>query len=304
MHNNQLQGNWGEQFVAMQLSANNCLIRHVTQGHDCGIDLYCEFVKESIPYISFACQIKTSYKFTDLNSIHSQCKSLINPHLGYWLNQPIPVYIFFIPSSLKESDSNFPYYFCNVLDFKQKNKSENNYIKTIEKNEELRNYLNYQLSADVFKWGLKNGNINFLKTPKETYLKQIPTSYTNQFGKEIDQALLNTILLRTYSLRDSEDNLIDKFVNTLEILLPQLDKKTHYHYYDLLGDYYSKDGKSVKKAIENYYIALSILKTDSNTVNSSLISEINSKIENLKNNKILRNSSPKLIPASSADILA
>ena len=55
----QLKGNWAEQYIAAQLSSQGCLIRHVTQGHDSGIDLYCEKVKDGIPYLHFWCQIKT-----------------------------------------------------------------------------------------------------------------------------------------------------------------------------------------------------------------------------------------------------
>jgi len=48
---NQLKGNWGEQYVASQLALEGCFIRHVTQGHDSGIDLYCEIIKDGTPFL-------------------------------------------------------------------------------------------------------------------------------------------------------------------------------------------------------------------------------------------------------------
>lgn len=60
---NQLKGNWGEQYIAAQLSSQGCLIRHVTQGHDSGIDLYCEKIINGEPLLHFWVQVKTSKKW-------------------------------------------------------------------------------------------------------------------------------------------------------------------------------------------------------------------------------------------------
>ena len=55
----QLKGNWAEQYIASELASQDCFIRRVTQGHDYGIDLYCETVKDNKPFLHFWCQIKT-----------------------------------------------------------------------------------------------------------------------------------------------------------------------------------------------------------------------------------------------------
>jgi len=57
--NNQLKGNWGEQYIASRLTSCDCLVRHVPQGHDSGIDLYCESIKNGNPFLHFFVQVKT-----------------------------------------------------------------------------------------------------------------------------------------------------------------------------------------------------------------------------------------------------
>jgi hypothetical protein len=34
MTENQLKGNWAEQYISSRLAENGCLVRHVPQGHD------------------------------------------------------------------------------------------------------------------------------------------------------------------------------------------------------------------------------------------------------------------------------
>src|SRR5678810_39760 len=54
----QLKGNWAEQHVAALLSSAGCLVRHVHQGHDSGIDLYCEKITQGTPHLHFWVQVK------------------------------------------------------------------------------------------------------------------------------------------------------------------------------------------------------------------------------------------------------
>lgn len=77
---NQLKGNWGEQYIAANLAAQGCFIRHVTQGHDSGIDLYCETVKDKTPFLHFWCQIKTKKNIIrSVNNMHlNPMKSIKN----------------------------------------------------------------------------------------------------------------------------------------------------------------------------------------------------------------------------------
>ena len=120
----QLKGNWAEQYVASQLASCGCLVRHVMQGHDSGIDLYCEKVKDGIAYLHFWCQIKCSSK------CKGKAKSIKfngrKKHIEYWVKQPAPVFIFLVPD-IRKKDS-LPYYICRSLDFLFKKKAINSII--------------------------------------------------------------------------------------------------------------------------------------------------------------------------------
>jgi len=73
---NQLKGNWAEQYIAHRLAAEDCLVRHVSQGQDSGIDLYCEKLGEDqngkkVPYLHFWCQMV---------GVRKMVKSIYVPH--------------------------------------------------------------------------------------------------------------------------------------------------------------------------------------------------------------------------------
>ena len=79
----QIKGNWAEQYIASELSSQGCFIRQVTQGHDSGIDLYCETIVNNAPFLHFWCQIKSSKRY---KGIHKQIIfSPLSKHKKYWL---------------------------------------------------------------------------------------------------------------------------------------------------------------------------------------------------------------------------
>ncbi len=112
------------------------------------------------------------------------------------------------------------------------------------------------------------------------------------------------------------DPLIDELAKALENLVPLLDKEDHYHYYKGLGEYFedvfdiNKLDYDRLKAINNYSVAIKIIKQDSNTPNNSdlqeIIKDIESKISRLGNNtlNISKSKMDSFISASSAPALA
>jgi hypothetical protein len=72
------------------------LVRHVSEGTDIGIDLYCESLIGETPYKHFWVQVKAlgpnSFEYGKGARYRFNRK-----HLEYWSNQPVPVYAFLVP---------------------------------------------------------------------------------------------------------------------------------------------------------------------------------------------------------------
>ncbi len=270
----QLKGNWAEQYIASQLSAQGCLIRHVPQGHDSGIDLYCEKVEDGEPYLHFWCQIKSSAKWKGKFRTVS-----FNPrkqHVEYWLKQPVPVFVFLVPDLREET--NIPFYICSAFHSSYKKS-----LLKVTSNEELQHFFKSYLPFESFLWDLKNGKVSYLKATKDGYKKSIPKGIAIGFEKN----LLLTILWTLHRLGDDylfdEENqteLVHKknlteeefsriihstvYLKPLEELVSRINDK-HYHYYETLGKYYELV-KKYDKAIEFYKHSLNLLQKDPNEI--------------------------------------
>jgi hypothetical protein len=92
---NRRKGNFAETIVAAWLS-RQCLVRHVSEGTDIGIDLYCESLIGDSPYKHFWVQVKAigEDNFEPGKSAHYRFE---RRHLEYWAQQPVPVYAFLVP---------------------------------------------------------------------------------------------------------------------------------------------------------------------------------------------------------------
>jgi len=261
---NQLKGNWGEQYIAANLSSQGCFVRHVTQGRDTGIDLYCETVKNNKPFLHFWCQIKTSKKYKGKRKQIS-FKPKKKEHKEYWLAQPVPVFIFIVPDLRDEP--NVPYYICRAFDLSKKERI-NSFIK-IEPPEDLSTFLNEWLLSETFLWELKDGKVSHLKTPKKEYTRQFPTGFTHEFESKLFTSLYSTLwllsedilfhdinrkdMLEKSTLNDDEKERFKKacpYVKALKILI-EAKKDRHYQNFRTVGIYYELK-KEYEKSLEYY----------------------------------------------------
>ena len=252
---NQLKGNWGEQYIAANLSSQGCFVRYVTQGRDTGIDLYCETVKNNKPFLHFWCQIKTSkdYKRESKQESFKPDKPE-KRHKEYWLAQPVPVFIFLVPDS--RDKPNTPYYICRAFDLRKEERI-NSFIK-IESPMDLSAFLNevQGLAFQTFLWELKDGKVSHLKTPKKEYTVQFPTRFTHEFESKLFESLYSTLwllsedilfhdinrkdMLEKSTLNDDEKERFKKaspYVKALKILI-EAKKDKHYQNFRTVGIYY------------------------------------------------------------------
>lgn len=293
INDNQLKGNWGEQYIASKLSSLGCLVRHVPQGHDTGVDLYCEKVENDIPYLHFWCQIKTSNKWKgNRNTISFRPNK---NHVNYWLNQPVPVILFIVPD-LRQQNDYVPFYIFSEF--------HDHYRQSLFKiinNEKLRDFLNTYLSYESFLWDLKNGKVSYIKGVKPQYKKLIPKGLALNYERDLQLSLLCTLhiladdflfdektridFIEKMNLTQDEINRIHeskKYIRLLEELVYLL-KDRHYHYYETIGKYYELEGK-INKAKKYYSHSLTLLKSDPHKEWESEIERINYHLIRLKKN--------------------
>jgi len=189
---NLLTGNWGEQYISERLSSCECFVRHVPQGHDTGVDLYCETTSEDKrPFLHFWCQVKTSKKLKGKKPYITLNRQLKNMKVGYWLKQPIPVFIFRVPDLRNEDipkEGMIPFYIFSAIDFYDGKEKIQSLLK-IQTPEDMKKFLNADLLIQTFRWDLMRGRVSHLPDSKPLYTIIFPNGQTLRFEKKLRQSL-------------------------------------------------------------------------------------------------------------------
>jgi len=263
---NLLTGNWGEQYISEKLSSCECFVRHVPQGHDTGIDLYCETTSEdNRPFQHFWCQVKTS-KFKGRNRSKKLNRQSENINVDYLLKQPIPVFVFFVPDLRNEDiakEGMIPFYIFSAIDFYNSKEPIKSLLK-IQKTEDLNNFLNEGLLIQTFRWDLMRGRVSHLPTPKSLYTIKFPKGQALNFEKKLQNSLRWTLRLLADDILDRNDsNAVSDtkcYAKMLETLAKQIEDK-HYETYEVIGKYYHKTG-DFEEALKKYKKSLETLHKD------------------------------------------
>jgi len=297
----QLKGNWGEQYIAANLSASDCFVRHVTQGQDSGLDLYCEATINGEPILHFWCQVKTSIKWKGRRKVLSFNPNKKKDHIKYWISQPVPVFIFLVPDMRMEKFT--PFYICKAIDFLPNRTKIESFMK-IESPPDLNLFIIDHLPIEIFRWELMKGKVTFLKTTQGQYIKSIPQGLSQTYEPKLLDSLSNTlsqlcrdlmfqgddpILLLEMKKKSKKDlsrfQFIKPYIESLEKLIYGKNDK-HYHHYEALGFYYEII-RDFPNAIKHYERSLAILHSDPNTMNpdkpwDSVINRVNKHIERVR----------------------
>lgn len=264
---NLLTGNWGEQYISERLSFCDCFVRHVPQGHDTGIDLYCETTSDDKrPFLHFWCQVKTSRRLKGKSSritLNRQSKEM---NMDYWLRQPIPVLIFEVPDLRNEDldrQDMIPFYIFNAIDFHNEDRIWSSF--RIEKTEQLKAFLNENLLIQTFRWDLMRGRVSHLLSSEPSYTITFPKKQALDFEAKLQESLRWTLRLLADDILSDEDDSesltkAKPYVASLEILATYIRDK-HYETYKVIGDFYRRIG-NVNKALENYETSFALLSKD------------------------------------------
>jgi hypothetical protein len=268
---NQLKGNWGEQFIVAELASQGCLVRYVPQGHDSGIDLYCEATWQGIPWLHFWCQVKTSQEWKGAEE--SVTESFKRRDIDYWLKQPIPVFIFLVPDV--RDKRMFPYYVCSPLNIK--NGSTTSFLK-IENRRNLFRFLHDHLVTMTHEWDLRRGKVSPLPHPRYSNVIEFLPGATQKYEKIIFDSLCWTLwrlssdilfpeptsesamLYKTMGLTGAERSRLKHIKPYIEALSRLIDAKGHKHHegYYILGIFFELEEK-FQKALGFFEKSLSIM---------------------------------------------
>lgn len=272
----QLKGNWGEQFIASELAAQGCLVRHVTQGHDTGVDLYCETTWNGIPFLHFWCQIKTTKKESgQKETILYRPPQKNKKHIDYWLRQPVPVFVFVIPSSLRDKPLKKPYYICSPL--RIENGTMPSFLK-VKHPTNIFHFLHNLLVDMTQQWDLKDGRLTPILKPgffddfigfeagmTGPYTKEILRSihwglwrlFYDTLGDESERTHMFYDLKPLSPERKQKVKAVQPYVESLKCLIKKAEMSPSESFY-IIGQFYELE-KSFEEALDYYNKALLII---------------------------------------------
>ena len=155
----------------------------------------------------------------------------------------------------------------------------NSFLK-IESPEDLSTFLNEHLVFQTFLWELKDGKVDYLKTPKNEYTNQFPSGIAHKFEQGLRRSLLWTRWRLSQDILFHHPNPIDisrktlngdgterflkakPYMKALEILTVGKNDQ-HYENYATIGVYYELE-KEYEKSLKYYKESLSIINRDPN----------------------------------------
>ena len=286
----QLKGNWAEQYIASKLSAQGCLIRQVPQGHDSGIDLYCETTSNGKPFLHFWCQVKCRKSWgksdkngesNDKNKIWYVPKKKTNER-KYWLSQPIPVYIIYVADRRNQPSPIFHIGFTLHLEMLKRKSLKPFFTVWKPIDNYLSHFLINILPAQTFQWDCYHGKVSPVKTPAEEYTKYFIPYQTQLFENKLRGSIRFTLNRLGYDImfanqedilhRDlSSDEIVQiekakPYVLTLKKYLQETNDQ-HYDNYQTIGFYYEVT-KNYTQALSYMTKSLSVIESDPNIKNA------------------------------------
>jgi hypothetical protein len=270
-----MTGNWGEQYVAERLAHADCLVRHVPQGRDAGIDLYCESVVDEKPFLHFWVQIKTGDSYISKIQDRGFPTSVFTPdEMEYWSKQVVPVLIAVVTGP--NVNPRIVHIYCPLFGSDTHLLS----IRRIENEDDWKAFVHDDLPHLMYLWGVKDGVLRPLPVSKAGYVRTLPVSQTYVYEDAIKQTLhlslwglsydilSRNIDLETLQPRDDAElkgvALADKvrpYIKTLETLV-ELANIGNYQNHVTIGVLYELEGRFAE-AKDRYQKALASVKGDS-----------------------------------------
>jgi Domain of unknown function (DUF4365) len=193
---NRLKGNYAAAQVTARLSSE-CLVRPVAADTDVGVDLYCETVENSRPFLHFWIQVKGGSQCKVHNSGTASC-SFERKHLEYWASQPVPVFAALVPTDWPVQNEP-TVYIVNLTDCLLE-EMPTSAEKTLHSTTRWRpnergdvvDFLRSVVPTSVARLHCRNGTIRHEPTAKPEYVIRVPWVPVSKYKNEIINQITQT----------------------------------------------------------------------------------------------------------------
>ena len=274
---NTLAGNQAEA-LARYILSGDCFVRPVVGNTDIGVDLYCESIIDSEPFLHFWVQVKASRHFPNEEK-PAKCQ-FRTADLRYWKRQPVPVIALLVPITEDGVAPEVIHVVNITLNLIDKGIGGTEY-QTLESAEDLTIHVgdNIRIHDDLkrlvhdcipYMFSAMFAEMGFIlpiPTPKPTYTKSVATLYLQRYQEKIAGNIRQAAVFYTREHFDSRLAIADLdpvFQNIVETL----DSDPHYHVQEVLGQLEQAKGNRAS-ARDRYVKAIQCVRNDKN-VNCSL----------------------------------
>lgn len=270
---NRLKGNWGAAHVAALLSAE-CLVRPVAADTDVGVDLYCETVEESQPFLHFWMQVKAGAQCRVAADRRTATCSLSRKHLEYWRRQPVPVFAALVPADWPVLEYPAIYIVditCNVLQSRLDPAQESlsltsECVWSPGNRDVIKQFLNQVVPRNAALLKLKDGIVASIPSLQDCYFQSTPLAsvacFTDKILTQIRKTAAFSIISLRYNATLAGKN--EAFRRRLACIAALFDDDKHWETYAAQAFSCHIDG-DCKRAVELYDRALAIISDDSST---------------------------------------
>jgi hypothetical protein len=264
---NRLKGNFGAAYVSALLSSE-CLVRPVAADTDVGVDLYCESVEDTDPFLHFWVQVKAGTKQCPVskNGDVASC-SFTRDHLNYWSRQPVPVFAALVPVDwpVLKSPAVYIINLTSQLLGKVPNRGKtlrSDYIWRPDNRDDVRQFLSERVPATSAQLQCRHGVVAPIPTLRPSYEYGVPDVPVMQFSGQIQEQIRRTAAFSILSLHDTlELNKDRKFRRLLASVVEQFGGGPNWETHMAMALSYHADG-DFDPAAERYRRAKDSIESD------------------------------------------
>jgi len=254
---NRLKGNFGAAYVSALLSSE-CLVRPVAADTDVGVDLYCETVEDTDPFLHFWVQVKAGTKQCPVstNGDVASC-SFTRDHLKYWSRQPVPVFAALVPVDwpVLKSPTVYIVNLTSQLLGKVLNRGKtlrSDYTWRPDNRDDVRQFLSERVPATSAQLHCRHGVVAPIPTLRPSYEYGVPDVPVMQFNWQIKEQIRRTAAFSILSLHDTRElNKDRKFRRRLASVVEQFGDGPNWETHMAMALSYHAD-RGFRRAVERY----------------------------------------------------
>lgn len=266
---NRLKGNYAAAHVAARLSAE-CLVRPVATDTDVGVDLYCETLEDTHPFLHFWVQVKAGQQCRVSSDGGSASCYFDAAHLEYWRRQPVPVYAALVPVEwpVTQDPDVFMVDVTGSLLQDQEGATPSGraltsqYVWRAGERAPVRRFLAEYVPASTARLQCRHGVVSALRSLSPRYVQVVPIAPVARFSETILMQVRHTAAFAILALKnDGLLSLHSGFRRRLALVAAQFSDDDHWETYAAQA-YSCHADREFPRAVELYNKAIAIIHAD------------------------------------------